>query len=291
MSAPIQHTANEYQTGTFPTWCPGCGNFGIWTSLKAALAELNVEPHNVVVVFGIGCSGNQANFVRAYGFHGLHGRALPVAEGIALANHGLTTIVVGGDGDGYGEGMAHFIHTMRANPDITYIVHDNQVYGLTKGQASPTSEIGFVTPSTPSGVIDTPVNPLSLALAAGCGFVARGFAGDAAHLQRLFVAAIQYRGFALVDVLQPCVTFNHLNTYPWFYQRVAKLDQLHHDPTNTEQAWQQALRDPQEKIPIGLFLNVQKKTLQEGYPVLKPCPLVEQPATKRDLSELLEAME
>lgn len=290
MSAP-QHNMHDFETGTFPTWCPGCGNFGIWTALKAALAELNIEPHRTVVVFGIGCSGNEANFVRAYGFHGLHGRALPVAEGIALANHGLTTIVVGGDGDGYGEGMAHFIHTIRANPDITYIVHDNQVYGLTKGQASPTSERGFVTPSTPFGVTDTPVNPISLALAAGCGFVARGFAGDAAHLQWLIVAAIQYRGFALVDVLQPCVTFNHFNTYPWFYQRVVKLEQLHHDPASAEQAYRQALHDPQDTIPIGIFLNEQKKTLQEGFPVLKPCPLVEQPASKRDLSALLEAME
>lgn len=280
---------NPFAAPSFPTWCPGCGNYGIWTALKQALVELQLPPHQVVIVFGIGCSGNEANFVTAYGFHGLHGRALPVAEGVALANHGLTTVVVGGDGDGYGEGMAHFIHTMRANPNVTYIVHDNQVYGLTKGQTSPTSEHGFKTPSTPFGATDNPVNPLALAISAGCGFVARGFAGDATHLQQTIVAAIKHRGFSLVDVFQPCVTFNSLNTYQWFYQRVAKLETLKHDPSDRQAAWIMSQHGT-DQIPIGIFYQQDQPTLQDAYPVLAKQPLVEQSPEARQLGALLERM-
>lgn len=279
------HTLRDFETHQTPTWCPGCGDFGIWTALKGALAELALAPHEIVVVFGIGCSGNQANFVRAYGFHGLHGRALPVAEGIALANHGLTTIVVGGDGDGYGEGLAHFIHTIRANPNITYLVHDNQLYGLTKGQASPTSIQGFRSSSTPLGSPDEPINPLTLALAAGCGFVGRGFAGDVPHLQRLIVQGIRHRGFSFIDILQPCVTFNHLNTYSWFYQRVVKLESRHHDPADRAAAWAEANKGPDE-LPIGLFLQVERPTLEDHFPQLQHGPLMTQPIVS-DLTDLL----
>ncbi len=279
------HTLRDFETHRTPTWCPGCGDFGIWTALKGALAELDLAPHEVVVVFGIGCSGNQANFVRAYGFHGLHGRALPVAEGIALANHGLTTIVVGGDGDGYGEGLAHFIHTIRANPNVTYLVHDNQLYGLTKGQASPTSIQGFRTSSTPQGTPDEPINPLTLALAAGCGFVARGFAGDVPHLQQLIVQGIRHRGFSFIDILQPCVTFNHLNTYSWFYQRVVKLETLNHNPSDQAAAWVQANKGPDE-LPIGLFRQTAKPTLEDRFPQLHHGPLAAQTIVS-DLTDLL----
>jgi len=284
-----KHTLKDFETHTFPTWCPGCGDFGIWTALKEALAELNLSPHELVVVFGIGCSGNQSNFVRAYGFHGLHGRALPVAEGVSLANHGVTTIVVGGDGDGYGEGMAHFIHTIRANPNITYLVHDNQVYGLTKGQVSPTAARGSVSPSTPSGSTDNPVNPMALAIAAGCGFVARGFAGDVPHLKQLIIDGVRHRGFSLIDILQPCVTFNHLNTYAWFYDRLVKLEEMKHDSTSQHAAWLQT-QHTLETMPIGIFYQEEKPTLQEGFPVLAKKPLVQQPADKRDLSSLLKGM-
>ncbi|MBI5467000.1 MAG: 2-oxoacid ferredoxin oxidoreductase [Candidatus Kerfeldbacteria bacterium] len=280
-----KHTIRDFETHQTPTWCPGCGDFGIWTALKGAVVELGLAPHDLVVVFGIGCAGNQANFVRAYGFHGLHGRALPVAEGIALANHGLTTIVVGGDGDGYGEGLAHFIHTMRANPNITYLVHDNQLYGLTKGQASPTSMQGFHTSSTPFGNPDEPLNPLSLAIATDCGFVARGFAGDVPHLQQLIVQGIKHRGFSFIDILQPCVTFNHLNTYSWFYERIVKLDTLQHDPHNRLQAWQQATSGP-DQLPIGVFYQADKPTLEDRFEQLHNGPLVEQHSS-RDLSDLL----
>ncbi|MEK7538107.1 MAG: 2-oxoacid:ferredoxin oxidoreductase subunit beta [Patescibacteria group bacterium] len=285
MTAPAH---NAFASPNFPTWCPGCGNFGIWTALKQALAELNIELHRTVIVFGIGCSGNESNFVKAYGFHGLHGRTLPVAEGVALANSGLTTIAIGGDGDGYGEGMAHFIHTIRANPNITYIVHDNQVYGLTKGQTSPTSEHGFKTPSTPLGNPDLPINPISLAIAAGAGFVARGFAGDAGHLTGLIKAAIQHRGFSLVDVFQPCVTFNATNTFRWFFGKVVKLETLKHDPTNRDTAWKQAQNE--EKLPIGVFYQKESPTLQDGFPVLAKKTLVEQSPEKRQIRPLLEKM-
>lgn len=282
-----KHQVKDFETGITPTWCPGCGNFGIWTGIKQALSELAIEPHRVVIVFGIGCSGNQANFVRAYGFHGLHGRALPVGEGIALANQGIKTIVVGGDGDGYGEGMAHFIHTIRANPNITYLVHDNQVYGLTKGQSSPTSMPGYVSPSTPQGTPDNPVNPIGLALAAGAGFVARGYAGDVPHLKEIIKAAITYHGFGFVDVFQPCVTFNHINTYPWFIKRLVKLDTLHHDPSDAQAAWRQSQGDT-EHIPIGIFYQHEQPTLESKFSVLAKNSLNSQPAETRDLSPLLK---
>lgn len=281
----VAHSTKDFETHQFPTWCPGCGDFGIWTALKQALVEVAVEPHQVVVVFGIGCSGNQANFVRAYGFHGLHGRALPLATGIALANHGVTTIVVGGDGDGYGEGLAHFIHTIRTNPNLTYLVHNNQVYGLTKGQTSPTSAQGFKTDSTPSGSLEEPVNPIALALAADCGYIARGFAGDVKHLQQLIVGGIKHKGFSLIDVFQPCVTFNHLNTFSWFFQRVVKLDTLGHDPADRLAAWRRATAI-EEKLPIGLFFQQDKPSYQDRLDQLKSGPLVHRSIEPVDLSTL-----
>ncbi len=282
-------THQPFDAPNFPTWCPGCGNFGIWTALKQALTQLALDPSQIVIVFGIGCSGNESNFIRAYGFHGLHGRALPVAEGVALANHGLTTIVVGGDGDGYGEGMTHFIHTIRANPNITYLVHDNQVYGLTKGQTSPTSEHGFVTPSTPSGNPDNPVNPISLALSAGAGFVARGFAGDSAHLTGLIVEAIKHRGFSLVDVFQPCVTFNEHNTYTWFYKRVVKLETLKHNPADLQAAWIRSQHGV-DQIPIGVYYRHEGSTLADTYPIIATKPLVAQAPAPRSLQPIFKKL-
>lgn len=279
------HTLRDFETHQTPTWCPGCGDFGIWTALKGAVVELGLAPHELVVVFGIGCAGNQANFVRAYGFHGLHGRALPVAEGIALANHGLTTIVVSGDGDGFGEGLAHFLHALRANANLTYLVHDNQVYGLTKGQASPTSVQGYRSTSTPWGAPDEPLNPLSVALAAGGTFVARGFAGDVPHLQQLMVQGVKHRGFSFIDILQPCVTFNHLNTYSWFYERVVKLEKLKHDPRDRQAAWVRASSQPDE-LPIGVFYQAVQPTLEDRFSVLEHGPLVEQ-SPRREVTDLL----
>lgn len=242
---------DTYNTSHAPTWCPGCGDFGIWISLKMALADLGLDPHTTAIVYGIGCSGNMANTVKAYGFHGLHGRPIPAAEGIKLANHALNVIVVAGDGDTYGEGMNHFLSSIRGNHDITMLVHDNQVYGLTTGQTSPTSEKGYESKSTPAGVIEEPVHPVPLALAAGAGFVARGFAGNTPQLTDLIKQAIQHKGFSLVDVLQPCVTFNKHNTFQWFYQRVYDLAKEGYQPNDWNAAMAKARET--ERLPTGVF--------------------------------------
>ena len=239
-------------------WCPGCGNFGILAALKGALHELNLQPHETVIVSGIGCSGKTPHYINTYGFEALHGRPLPVASGVKLSNNRLTVIAVGGDGDGYGIGVGHFVHIMRRNYDLTYIVHDNQLYGLTTGQASPTSQLGMKTKTTPFGVVETPFNPVASAIVGGASFVARAFAGDIAHTKELMKEAIKHRGFALLDVLQPCVTFNKLNTYEFFQKRCYKLEEAGHDPTDKDKALDKAFeerRTDYEKMPIGVFFR------------------------------------
>lgn len=279
-------TIKDFDTVAKPDWCPGCGDFGIQVALKQALANLQIEPHNVAIVSGIGCGSKITHWVNTYGLHSLHGRLLPAATGVKFANPKLTVIGDGGDGDGYGIGMGHFIHTVRRNVDMTYMVHDNMVYGLTKGQAAPTSMKGYKSPSTPFGVIEQPVNPLALALAAGATFVARGSAGDAIHLTKILEAAIKHKGFALVDIFQPCVTFNKINTYAFFMQHCYKLNtdspagvsngagvagasskpnlSPFHDKTNFEQAMKKALET--EKLPIGIFYQVERPTYEEEDP-------------------------
>src|SRR5437660_2223879 len=212
--------AKEYKAETPPDWCPGCGDFGVLNALQRACAEMGLEPHEILVVSGIGCSSNLPGFFRSYGVHSLHGRALPFATGAKLANHALTVIATGVDGDGYGIGMNHFIQAMRRNINITYVVMNNEIYGLTTGQVSPTSETGMKTKSTPQGNLEAMLNPLALALASGCGYVARGFSGQVKHLVELYKGGIQHPGFALIDVFSPCVTFNKQNTYDWFRARV-----------------------------------------------------------------------
>jgi 2-oxoglutarate/2-oxoacid ferredoxin oxidoreductase subunit beta len=274
MPDDIQKTKNEdFNTEQFPTWCPGCGDFGIWTALKNAVAELGWKPSDFLIVYGIGCSGNMSSFVKSYGFHGLHGRALPVAMGAKLANPKLKVIVIGGDGDGYGEGGNHFLHTLRSNIDLTYIVHDNQVYGLTKGQMAPTTERGQVTSSTPEGTNDQALNPPAVAIAAGGSFVAQGFSGDTRQLTQLIKDGIAHPGFAHINVLQPCVTFNHHNTFSWFYQRVYKLESVHHDFSSKAAALEKAF-EWGTKIPTGLLyreirptLESQIKEYQHGTPL------------------------
>ena len=208
-----------------PNWCPGCGDFGILTALKNAMVEGGLDPAKTAISTGIGCGSKINHWVKCYGFEGLHGRPLPVATGIKLSNPELNVIAVGGDGDGYGLGMGHFIHAMRRNLNMTYIVQNNQIYGLTTGQASPTSERGTKTKSTPSGAIELPVNPIELAFAAGATYIARGYAGDLPHLSKLIAEGIAHKGFALIDVFQPCVTFNKVNTYQFFQERVYKLEE------------------------------------------------------------------
>lgn len=216
----------------FPTWCPGCGDFGVLRALQNASARLGLQPHDICVVSGIGCSGKLNSYFNSYGLHTLHGRSLPVAQGAKLANPNLTVIATGGDGDGYGIGAGHFMHAVRRNVDMTYIVMDNQVYGLTKGQTSPTSPTGFVSYTTPNGSAEGPVRPLRVALANGCSFVAQGFSADLRQLVDLIVKAIQHRGFSLLNVQSPCVTWREtivedgqkVGVYEWWKQHLHNLD-------------------------------------------------------------------
>jgi 2-oxoglutarate ferredoxin oxidoreductase subunit beta len=275
------------KSDTKPTWCPGCGDFSVVAAVEMAVKRLQIPSHNVVVVSGIGCSSNLPHFLSSYGFHGIHGRALPVAEGIRWANHGLTVIATGGDGDGFGIGAGHFVHTMRRNVDLTYVTMDNQIYGLTTGQASPTSMMGHKTKSTPGGVIENPLDPIALALASGATYVARGFSGDVKHMAELVQNGIQHKGFAFVDALSPCVTYNKINTFDWFRQRVYKLESSGHDPTNLTAAWERAL-EWGDRIPIGLFYRTERPTYEDLEEVLAAGPLAQQPAGLRGRESLLD---
>src|SRR5437899_7958312 len=226
----------DFKADVHPDWCPGCGDFGVLNVLQKACAELEIQPHQLLVVSGIGCSSNLPGFFRSYGVHSLHGRALPFATGAKLANHGLTVIAVGGDGDGYGIGLNHFIQAMRRNINLTYIVMNNEIYGLTTGQVSPTSEHGMKTKTTPHGNLEGMLNPMALALASGCGYVARGFSGQPKHLMELYAGGVRYPGFALIDVFSPCVTFNKVQTYDWFRKRIYKLEDTDHNSANFQSA-------------------------------------------------------
>jgi 2-oxoglutarate/2-oxoacid ferredoxin oxidoreductase subunit beta len=258
-----------------PDWCPGCGDFGVLAALQKALVELQRPTHNVVTISGIGCSSNLPGYINTYGMHTLHGRTLAVATGLKLANHELTVLVTGGDGDGFGIGGNHFIHSMRRNVDLLYIVMDNQIYGLTTGQTSPTSRVGMKTKSMPFGNIETPINPISLALAAGATFVARGFSGEQKHLTELIKQGIEHKGFSFLDVFSPCVTYNHDNTYQWFRARVKKLeDDSAYDPADWTAAMEKSVLWDEE-IPIGKFFErTDLSTLHEAEPVLNEGPLV-----------------
>ena len=272
---------------TKPTWCPGCGDYGVVAGIEMAIKRLKLPSQNVVIVSGIGCSSNLPHFLSSYGFHGIHGRAIPIAEGIRWGNHGLTVVATGGDGDGYGIGCGHFVHAMRRNVDLTYVTMNNQIYGLTTGQASPTSMLGQKTKSTPSGVIENPIDPISLALASGATYVARGFSGDVKQLTDLVAGAIQHKGFALVDTMSPCVTYNKINTFDFFRQRVYKLDAAGHDPTNIVAAWERSL-EWGEKIPTGVFYKVEKPTYEDLEEVLSAGPLALQPAGLKGRDALLD---
>lgn len=254
---------DDYNSGHNCTWCPGCGNYAIWYMLKQAFFELGINPHEVVVVYGIGCAGNGSNFTEVYTFHGLHGRAVPVAQGIKLANQGLKVIVMGGDGDGMGIGVGHFIHACRRNIDLTYIMHDNQIYGLTTGQTSPRSDKGMITKTSVEGNWEDPVNPISLALSSRCSFVARAFSGSPHHLKKMLIEAIQHKGFSFVDVLQPCITFNKQNTYGWYGERVYDLQELQeYDEKNYMHALDKSVQWG-EKIPMGIFFKENRDTYEE----------------------------
>ena len=226
-------TVKEFRNNVRPNWCPGCGDFAVQAAIQRALGNLDLEPENVAIISGIGCSGRISGYVNAYGFHGVHGRSLPLAQGVKLANRNLTVLAAGGDGDGFGIGLGHFMHAVRRNMNITYIVMDNQIYGLTKGQHSPTSALGFKAKTTPAGNIENAVSPLQVALAAGITFLAQGFSHDVNELTQLIQAGIEHRGFSLINVFSPCVTYNKVNTYDWYKEHTVSLSRFpDYDPAN-----------------------------------------------------------
>jgi 2-oxoglutarate ferredoxin oxidoreductase subunit beta len=278
-------TISDY-AGLKPAWCPGCGNFGILNALNKALVELKIEPQQVLLVSGIGQAGKLPHYTRGNVFNSLHGRPVPPAIGARIANSELRVIAISGDGDAYGEGGNHFLHAARRNHDITYLVHNNQVYGLTKGQASPTSDVGFITKTTPYGAVK-PVNPIALAIVSGASFVGRSFAGDIDHLTNLIKKGITHRGFALIDILQPCVSFNHKNTFQWYRERVYKLeDERGYDPGNKKAALEKAF-EWGEKIPIGLIYKEDLPVYEDHLPALSNGALVKQKIDHRLVEKLL----
>lgn len=268
-------------------WCPGCGNFGIRSAIVKALAALDLRSRDVLLVSGIGQAAKLPHYVEANCFNGLHGRALPVATGAKIANRGLTVLVTTGDGDCYGEGGNHFIHAVRRNLDITLIVHDNQIYGLTKGQASPTTDEGYVTKIQYSGTLLEPLHPLELAIALGCGFVARGFSGNSEHLADLIQAGVKYSGFALIDVLQPCVSFNKKNTFSWYKQRVYDCaDDSSFDPSDKAAAYRKAA-EWEDRIPTGIIYRTEKTNYEQKTGITDYTTLCRRQIDASDISVLL----
>jgi 2-oxoglutarate ferredoxin oxidoreductase subunit beta len=283
---------DTFEGPVHPDWCPGCGDFGVLKALKEAVVEQEINPHELMVVSGIGCSSNLPGFINAYGAHTLHGRAVPVATGAKLANTDLHVVITGGDGDGYGLGLGHFVHAMRRNLNLTYIVMDNQIYGLTTGQTSPTSTLNHKTKTTPRGNPELPINPLALAIVSGATYVARGFSGNPKQLSSLIAGAIAHRGFALVDVFSPCVTWNKVNTYAWFREHLYDAKEEDHNPEDFNTALSRAM-EWGERIPTGLIYRTDRPIYEDSEPVLQQGPLVKQklgiepPVFDRLLAELM----
>jgi 2-oxoglutarate/2-oxoacid ferredoxin oxidoreductase subunit beta len=277
MATIVELPIETYAGPVDPDWCPGCGDFGVLKAVKMAASRAGVAPKDLVVVSGIGCSSNLPGYVHSYGVHSLHGRAVALASGIKLANTDLKVVITGGDGDGYGIGIGHFIHAMRRNLDLTYVVMDNQVYGLTTGQASPTTMKEMRTKSTPRGNVELPINPIALALVSGATYVARGFSGEPNHMAELIAGGIQHKGFALIDVFSPCVTYNKLNTYAWFKKRLYKLEsERGYDPSNVRAALERSF-EWEERIPAGLIYRDQQPTYEDSEPAFQRGPLVGHP--------------
>jgi len=248
--AVLERKVDDYKSEVKPTWCPGCGDFGVLNAVYNTLLRRGRNPEDIVCVSGIGCSSRFPFFVSSYGFHGIHGRATPIATGVKTANPELTVIVLGGDGDAFAIGGGHFLHSVRRNVDMTYIIMDNEVYGLTKGQASPTSITGYVTKSTPKGTSEAPLNPIALALSTGATFVARGFSGKPKELTELILQGVEHKGLAVIDVYSPCPTFNSYNTFKFFREKTVELPK-DHDVHNQEAALRLAVSD--DPLYLGLF--------------------------------------
>jgi 2-oxoglutarate ferredoxin oxidoreductase subunit beta len=255
-----QRTLDDYKSDEKPTWCPGCGDFGVLNGVYHAMRVQGYDPKDVVAVSGIGCSSRLPYFMSTYGFHGIHGRAMPIATGIKVANPALKVLVFGGDGDAFAIGAGHFVHAARRNLDITYVIMDNAVYGLTKGQASPTSGVGYISKSTPQGTPDRPINPLMLALACGATFVARAFSGKPKEIAELIVQGIQHTGFAFVNVYSPCPTFNKVNTFQFYREEIATVP-AEHDVTDLLAAMK--LADQADPLYTGLLYRVEGASFEE----------------------------
>jgi len=279
-------TMKDFSTLAANTWCPGCGNFAILMTVKQALVDLGLRREEVVAVTGIGCHGKFTDYINVNGIHTIHGRVLPAATGIKLANHSLTVLGFAGDGDAFNIGLGHFVHAARRNVDMTYVIHDNLIYGLTTGQTSPTSKKGFVTKTSPRGSFENGVNPITQALTGDATFVARTFAGEPKHMTEVLKKAIQHEGFALVDVLQPCVTWNRVNTYQFYKERVYKLEDEGHDAGDFKSAYEKAL-EWGDRIPIGVFYQERRPPYRESFPVVKEGPLVGQPL-EAEVKKLLD---
>ncbi|MFC0558526.1 2-oxoacid:ferredoxin oxidoreductase subunit beta [Halalkalibacter alkalisediminis] len=269
-------TFKDFRNKVKPNWCPGCGDFSVQAAIQRAAANVGIEPDDLAVVSGIGCSGRISGYINSYGLHGVHGRALPIAQGVKMANRDLTVIASGGDGDGFAIGMGHTIHAIRRNIDITYIVMDNQIYGLTKGQTSPRSEMGFKTKSTPGGSIESALNVMEMALTAGATFVAQSFSSDLKELTALIEQGVNHKGFSLINVFSPCVTFNKVNTYDWFKQNITKLaDVEEYDPNNRMKAMQ-TLMEHNGLVTGLIYQNTEQPSYQELIPTYDKKPLAHQ---------------
>lgn len=265
-------TAADFR-GAKPTWCPGCGDFAVLSAMQQALANTGATPHETVVVSGIGCSGKTSQYLKSYGFHGLHGRTVPAATAIKLVNKDLTVIATGGDGDGYGIGLSHSLHAMRRNIDITYIVMDNNIYGLTTGQVSPTSRKGFKSKTSPTGSAEDHIRPLELALAAGASFVAQAFSGDPKQLTRIFEEGLRHKGFSLINVFSPCVTFNKVNTYEWFKEHLVNLDTVDgYDPTDKYGAAR--VVGERDGMVLGVVYREERPVYHDELPAVSDTPIV-----------------
>jgi 2-oxoglutarate/2-oxoacid ferredoxin oxidoreductase subunit beta len=270
-------TVKDFRNNVRPNWCPGCGDFSVQAAIQRALAETGKEPEQTAVISGIGCSGRISGYINSYGFHTIHGRSLPVAQGVKLANRDLTVIASGGDGDGFGIGLHHFMHAARRNMDITYIVMDNNIYGLTKGQTSPTSAHGFKNPkSTPEGNIENALTPAQVALSAGIGFVAQGFSSDIKQLVDVIKQAINHKGFSLVNVYSPCVTYNKVNTYDWYKENITNLNTIEGYDTSDRIKAMATVMEHQGLVTGVIYENTEMKAYEDLIPGYKEQPIVSQ---------------
>lgn len=280
-------SVQSLKTPNMCNWCPGCGNFGIWTSFKEAAMREKWDNTNSVIVAGIGCHGHINNFIEMSSFEGLHGRALPVASGIKMVNDRLNVFVFTGDGDCLAEGGNHFMHAARRNQDLNVILHDNAVYGLTTGQTSPRSPHGYKSKSTPSGNLDEPINPLLLALTAGATFIARAYSGDVPRLTALMIEASKHKGFSVLQVLQPCVTFNKIYTHAFFQENIYHLDKKY-NPQDKQAAFAKIMEWGIKQIPVGVLYQEDRPSYEQQIPQIQKGPLLSTPITKKNISETVK---